>query len=134
LPGEPAVIPPTAEMPPPPPATSINVEENEMMPNPSPPPELHGLVDRARADLARRLSIDVAAIDLLEVREVVWPDASLGCPQPGMAYIQVLQDGTLIRLAAEGAEYAYHSGGNQESFLCEQKLGFPKATVLGPDD
>ena len=80
------------------------------------------LLIQAKEDLAVRLGISPNQIALLSYDEVVWPDASLGCPQPGMAYIQVLQDGALIRLSAEGQVYDYHSGGNQGVFLCEQVL------------
>ena len=80
------------------------------------------LVIQARRGLAGRLGISPNQIALLSYEEVVWPDASLGCPQPGMAYIQVPQDGALIRLSVEGQVYDYHSGGNQGVFLCEQVL------------
>ena len=80
------------------------------------------LVIQAKEDLAGRLGISPNHIALLSYEEVVWPDASLGCPQPGMAYIQVPQDGALIRLSAEGQVYDYHSGGNRDVFLCEQVL------------
>jgi hypothetical protein len=81
--------------------------------------------DQARAvrvaseDLARRLSIAMDQIRLLEVREVTWPDSSLGCAQPGETYQQVPQDGLLIRLGAGGRMYFYHSGASGEPFLCE---------------
>lgn len=35
-------------------------------------------------------SISLCQIDLIEVKEVVWLDGSLGCPQPGMEYANVL--------------------------------------------
>ena len=78
------------------------------------------LLIQAKEDLAVRLGISPNQIALLSYEEVVWPDASLGCPQPGMAYIQVPQDGALIRLSAKGQVYDYHSGGNRGVFLCEQ--------------
>ena len=87
---------------------------------------VQNLVDLALNDLAQRLSIEVNQITVLEVREVVWPDASLGCPQPDMLYKQVPYDGLLIRLSAEGEEYAYHSGGGRDPFLCEQDLTLSK--------
>ena len=77
------------------------------------------LVDIATADLAGRLSIPPSAITLVDATPVVWSDSSLGCPQPGMAYIQVPQDGLLIRLHANGQIYPYHSGGDRDPFLCE---------------
>jgi hypothetical protein len=74
---------------------------------------------RARKDLAERLTVDPETIDLLEVSEVVWPDASLGCPQPGKVYPQVTKEGHLIRLRAGKHIYSYHSGQGGASFFCE---------------
>jgi hypothetical protein len=83
-------------------------------------PALRPLVDAAIADLSRRLSIDPGAITLIEARTMVWPDGGLGCPRPGMMYTQMQQDGALIRLRAQGQEFAYHSGGSRPPFLCER--------------
>lgn len=85
-------------------------------------PGLEGLVDQAKKDLAQRLSVDMEQIELLAAESVVWPDSSLGCPEPGMAYLQVLQDGMLILLSVGGQAYEYHSGGSRGPFLCEQPL------------
>lgn len=76
------------------------------------------LIDLAIADLAARLSIPATDITVLDATPMVWSDSSLGCPQPGMAYTQVPQDGLLIRLQANGQIYPYHSGGEREPFLC----------------
>ncbi len=72
----------------------------------------------AIADLAHRLGIPEEHVALIERQEVVWRDGSLGCPQPGMAYTQVLVDGSKIVLQAEGASYDYHQGGGRAPFLC----------------
>lgn len=78
-------------------------------------------VGQAKDDLARRLSIEVNRIELVEVQQVVWSDSSLGCPQPGMAYVQVQRDGLLIRLRVGEIVYNYHSGGGRTPFLCDLK-------------
>ena len=75
---------------------------------------------KAKKDLANRLSAKMDRINLLEVREVTWPDTSLGCPQPGRVYNQVLQDGLLIRLEVGGRMYFYHCAGDLDPFLCEE--------------
>lgn len=80
---------------------------------------MQNLVETAVKDLAQRLSISDSQIKVVETSEVVWPDASLGCPQPGMLYKQVPQDGALIILEAEGTTYEYHTGGSSKVFLCE---------------
>ena len=51
------------------------------------------LVAQAAADLARREASAAADIELVSFEAVVWPDASLGCPHPGMRYRQVPEDG-----------------------------------------
>lgn len=78
------------------------------------------LIDQARADLAQRLGIDPAKIELVGASEVTWPDNSLGCPQPGMAYIQRMVEGVRLRLRAGQQVYSYHSGNGRPPFLCEQ--------------
>jgi len=83
-------------------------------------PGLESLIERAKEDLARRLSISVDQIVVLEARSVVWPDGGLGCPQPGMAYAQVPREGVLIRLRAEQRIYSYHGGAGTPPFLCER--------------
>ena len=54
------------------------------------------LIIQAKEDLAERLDISPNQIALLSFEEVVWPDSSLGCPQPGMRYIQVPKDGAEV--------------------------------------
>jgi hypothetical protein len=68
---------------------------------------------------------------LLSFELKVWSDAGLGCPQPGMAYIQVPQDGYLIILRANNQLYNYHGGGRGDNppFLC-QNLGKSKGLRL----
>jgi len=83
-------------------------------------PAMARLVAGARADLAKRRGVAINAIEIAEVRSVTWPDPSLGCPQPGMAYKQVPVDGVLIRLRIDDMIFNYHGGGGRAPFLCEQ--------------
>lgn len=91
-------------------------------------PALKTLVEQAREDLAQRLNIPNDQITLLEAKAVVWPDASLGCPQPDMVYQQIPHEGVLIVLKVGEREYEYHSGGSQDLFLCELSLKTKKIT------
>jgi len=96
---------------------------------------LDRLIDHAVTDLAGRLSIDPGEIRVVETRSVVWPDASLGCPRPGMVYPQVQTDGVLIRLEANGVIYPYHGGGGRAPFLCGNVLRpVPDALTRPPKD
>lgn len=79
---------------------------------------LQPLIDQATADLATFLNVDSSIITVSSAKAVVWPDRSLGCPQPGMVYNQVTVDGALIELGASGTTYSYHSGGGRAPFRC----------------
>lgn len=82
-------------------------------------PYIANLVQQAQQDLAKRLSIPVESIELLKFEDVIWPDGGLGCPQPGMAYTQVLVEGYRMLLQYDGQVYAYHGGGGRPPFLCQ---------------
>lgn len=67
----------------------------------------------AIADLAKRLDIGADQIEVVRIESVEWPDTSLGCPEPGQAYAQVMTPGYIVVLAAGDQEYEYHTGGDQ---------------------
>jgi hypothetical protein len=98
-------------------------EDSSMNGSPITPPfdaSVQALVDQAKADLAKRLSVSADQIEVQDVSTVTWPDGSLGCPKPGMAYTQVLVDGMRIHLTSGGQVYDYHSGSGRAPFLCEK--------------
>jgi hypothetical protein len=67
------------------------------------------LVGAAKADLSQRLNISADAVELISSEPVQWPDTSLGCPQPGRLYAQVVTPGYRIVLSVDGQEYRYHT-------------------------
>lgn len=74
----------------------------------------------------RLIGVAEDEIEVLEARDVTWPDAAAGCPRPGMVYMQVLTPGTLVRLRADGREYRYHARGRSLPLLC------PEAQAVDP--
>lgn len=97
-----------------------------MLPDPSPNiPIDQNLLSLAVSDLAQRLNVPPETIQLVKFEAVTWGDAGLGCPDPGMAYIQVPVDGALIVLQAGEVQYEYHSGGDRPPFLCEKNKKDP---------
>lgn len=84
-------------------------------------PTLQAIIQMARADLAKQLGVDESQIEFIQMEAVTWPDGSLGCPQPGMAYIQIMVEGYRIQLAVAGTVYHYHGGGDNPPFLCKDK-------------
>ena len=79
-------------------------------------------IDSSTAELAEALGVDAGAVTTVSAVLVVWPDASLGCPEPDELYASVETDGAIIELAAGGAVYRFHAGGDTEPFLCERPI------------
>ncbi len=67
------------------------------------------LVNEAKADLVTRANVLPDEITVKSVEPVEWRDSSLGCPMPGMMYLQVITPGYLIILEADGKEWEYHA-------------------------
>src|SRR5947199_8158752 len=63
----------------------------------------------ARKDLAERLKVGDDAIETSFLRPATWRDGSLGCPQPGMMYPQMVTPGFVIELTSKGKAYTYHA-------------------------
>jgi len=95
------------------------------------PDQEHGglqpIIDAAKTDLAQRLGIEVNEVLVRSAEEVTWSDSSLGCPQPGKVYAQVLTEGAVIRLGFDGVDYSYHAGEGRQPFLCEDS-----STLVSP--
>lgn len=83
---------------------------------------LQELIERIKDDLADRLAIPVAEISLVEATQVEWSDSSLGCPEPGMSYMQVITPGYRILLQANNQTYEYHSNMNAHFVSCQDQL------------
>ena len=88
------------------------------------PGKTRSWVEQAMADLAARLGVPASEIEVVSAEAVTWNDGSLGCPQPGMAYIQVLIDGFRVILKHGDKTYDYHAGPSS-IFLCEQPRAVP---------
>ena len=75
--------------------------------------EMQSVLEAAKKDLARRLGVKEESIQLLDaIEEVTWPDSSLGCPEPGKLYAQILTPGYRLKLQSGGKVYEYHATKN----------------------
>ena len=81
-------------------------------------PTAQSQVDVAVQDLTERFDVAAGDITVVTVEEVTWRDASLGCPQKGMQYQQVLTAGTRIVLTDGDRTFNYHAGAGREPFYC----------------
>jgi hypothetical protein len=78
------------------------------------------MVALVKEHLANRLSIAVGQIVLSEIKPVVWRDAGLGCPKPGVDYIQVETPGYNILLQAGENAYRYHTDATKRFVQCNK--------------
>jgi hypothetical protein len=102
-------------------------------PQATPPAEAEQAIRLAREDLAGRLTLAAEAAQLVSVEAVDWPDASLGCPQPGMMYAQVVTPGYRVILEAGGKMYEYHTDEGRFAVLCDEGKPSGSAPSKGTD-
>jgi hypothetical protein len=96
----------------------------EQTPNPLPQDlTLKTLIKQASEDLAGRLGVSIETIEFIRLESVMWSDGSLGCPKPGVFYIQVMVEGYRITLQQGSKYYYYHGAGGKPPFLCEKDSG-----------
>lgn len=104
------------------PATTVETDmENSTTRSIEPLPGSDAAVAAAIADLVQQKSLPADAITVTSIEAREWSDASLGCPQEGFMYAQVITPGYLIILEAQGQTYEYHTDEEGRSvILCEQ--------------
>ena len=79
--------------------------------------EDEGIADRALVFLAGELAVPESEITFTGIEPVTWPDASLGCPQEGYAYAQVLVPGYRITFSHDSVSYDVHSDEQGKNFV-----------------
>jgi len=84
------------------------------------PEEAEPLVRMARLDLTERLGIDEENVTVKSVDATDFSDASLGVPEPGKSYAQVITPGYIIMLEAEGETYEYHGAEDRVVYVPEE--------------
>jgi len=82
--------------------------------------EKEEMIEKVKADLASRLGISEDEISVVSAEAKTWSDSSLGCPEEGMSYMQVLTPGYHIILEYDGVQYDYRTGDMGRILLCEK--------------
>jgi hypothetical protein len=67
------------------------------------------MVRRAIKQLSADIGVPDAQIEVVSFEPTEWSDSSLGCPEPGHAYLTVITPGYLVFLKADGKQYEYHT-------------------------
>jgi type III secretory pathway component EscV len=72
-------------------------------------PQDNELVAKAKNDLSKRINIEYNEISLVEIRETVFSDHTLGTSRPGEVVPQTPTPGHVIVLGYQGRDYRYHA-------------------------
>jgi hypothetical protein len=80
------------------------------------------LLEAMTTDLADRLQVRPEEIAVVQAEAVVWKDSSLGCPEKGMRYLQVLTPGFRVVLSHGSASYDYRADDRGFFRLCQQPV------------
>ena len=71
-------------------------------------------------DLAAKRQVAPEAVQVVSISQFDWPDTSLGCPQPGMFYAQIIVEGYKIILSAGGQQVEYHADQRGRVVTCSK--------------
>lgn len=72
------------------------------------------------ADAARRFEVAESAVVLSAAEQVTWSDGSLGCPQPGLSYVQALVPGYRVTATTSAGKLRYHTDSRGQAVTCAQ--------------
>ena len=130
---EPSELQPESQMPVPEitdlaeiPEEMIVIHENEL------PGGAESIVELAITDLAQRLGIEISAIAIVLNKPITWPDATLGCPKPGMDFSPVEIPGYILQLSVDGHIYTYHTDDANRVILCSAEGEGPDEIFIMP--
>lgn len=88
--------------------------------NGTPPDDpLQQAIDLAKSLVVKEHHIDESLLKVEEAEAVDWPDGSLGCPEPGMMYTQMITPGYRVVLRTEQGWFNVHLA-NGHGKLCEK--------------
>ncbi len=103
-------IPTTAD------STTSTVSQTKPVSEAVPSDILDRIVERAEGDFA----VSADAISIERASRVVWRDSSLGCPEPGQVYMQVLTDGYWVILDSPKGQLDYRASLDGRVVTCEE--------------
>ena len=86
----------------------------------TPPPEAAAAVDAAMQAAAQHLGVSPDQLQVTQVEPHQWPDASLGCPQPGQLYSQIVTPGYLVSITSGSHQLEYHTDMRGRVMLCHE--------------
>jgi hypothetical protein len=84
------------------------------------PPDASSAVDAVMTEASTHLGVSRDQVHVDQVQAQQWPDSSLGCPQPGQLYSQIVTPGFLVMISAGGKQLEYHTDDRSRVMLCRE--------------
>ena len=100
-------------------------EQPASAPAPEIPAEYQDIANQAASLVASTLHVPVDEVTVLSVQQVTWADASLGCPEPGNMYAQVLTPGYLVTTQVNGNTQQVHMNDKGKGLVCPPERAKP---------
>jgi len=73
------------------------------------------------ADAAKRFNVAESAVVLTRAEQLTWSDGSLGCPEPGVMYTQMLVAGFRVVAKTSAGELTYHTDSRGNAVSCNAR-------------
>lgn len=83
------------------------------------------------ADAAKRFKVAESAVVLARAEQLTWSDGSLGCPEPGRLYTQMLVPGFRLAAITSAGEFTYHTDSHGNVVTCATRVR-PRAVGEDP--
>ena len=81
------------------------------------------VLDPILADAASRSGVAVDRLVVVTALSITWSDGSMGCPEPGQVYTQVILEGYRVSIRADTTTYDYRGAGMNGFKLCKSIPG-----------
>ena len=81
------------------------------------------VLDPILADAASRSGVAVDKLVVVTALSITWSDGSMGCPEPGQVYTQVILEGYRVSIRADTTTYDYRGAGMNGFKLCKSIPG-----------
>lgn len=101
-------------------ALAIHSSDAEQPPPASQPDAIGPHVAAAEKVVRAELRNGDAPLRVIDARAVNWTSGALGCPKPGLSYIEVVTAGYLVVIDAEGTTFYLHSSRTGAPFVCPE--------------
>jgi hypothetical protein len=81
------------------------------------------------ADAARRFRVPESSVVLTRAEQLTWSDGSLGCPEPGHSYTQMLVPGFRVVAKTQNGELTYNTDTRGNVVTCGALPGKPARKI-----